>query len=52
MRRLLRVSAVAAVVAATIAAFPVGATPQGVDGKSASYGFQAADAGVCAASCS
>ena len=45
MRRLLRVSAVAAVVAATMAAFPVGATPQGVDGQSASYGFQAADAG-------
>lgn len=45
MRRLLRVSAVAAVAAATMAAFPVGATPQGVDGQVASNGVQGADAG-------
>jgi hypothetical protein len=44
MRRLLQVSAVAAVVAATMAALPVGAATQGVGGQSASYSLQAADA--------
>jgi pimeloyl-ACP methyl ester carboxylesterase len=44
MRRLLQVSMVAAVAAATMAALPVGATTQGVDGQVASDGFQAADA--------
>jgi hypothetical protein len=44
MRRLLQLSVAAAVAAATMAALPVGATTQGVDGQVASNGFQAADA--------